>query len=92
MAGIKLLPECSACRWRVPLATPVKVFEAHCRLEHAEEEVTLDLVAVCDCGATMSFAGSRPTGGGVFDYFTCGDCGAMGRLFRDPMRAAAPNN
>jgi hypothetical protein len=67
--------QCHACDWRPPGDMKMEAFQLHCQVEHDTDEVQVDLVAVCTCGAAMTSTGSRPTGGGFKDYFRCGACG-----------------
>lgn len=84
MAEIKpdLVLACHHCGQRPP---PDSVMEAqllHFQIEHDTDDVHLDLVAVCTCGATMTLTETRPTGGGFHDYFCCEPCGNTGRIKR----------
>lgn len=54
----------------------------HFQVDHDTGTIELNLAAVCECGATMTFLESRPTGGGHFDYFHCPACGLDGRIRR----------
>lgn len=74
---------CKDCGWRPPEDATMEAVQLHCQVEHDTDEVTLDLLAVCSCGAAMGHVRTAPTGGGFKDYVKCGACGNTGFLKRD---------
>lgn len=74
--------QCKDCGWRPPEDATMEAVQLHFQVEHDTDKVTLDLVAVCACGATMGHAASRPTGGGFKDYFRCPADGNTGFVIR----------
>lgn len=75
--------ECKPCGERFPDDTRMEAVQLHCQVEHDTDEVILNLVATCSCAAAMELVNSRPTGGGMKDYFRCPACGNTGFTKRD---------
>lgn len=75
--------QCKPCGWRPPDDATMEAVQLHFQVEHDTDAVTLDLVAVCACGAAMTHVRSAPTGGGVKDHMACGACGNTGFVKRD---------
>lgn len=75
--------QCKQCDYRPPEDMTVEAVQLHFQVEHDTDEVTLDLVPVCACGASMTHVRSAPTGGGIKDHVKCGACGSTGFVRRD---------
>ena len=75
--------QCSPCGWVPPADMRMDHAQLHFQVEHDTDEVKLEMVAVCTCGAVMEHTQSRPTGGGFKDYVKCPACGNTGFLKRD---------
>lgn len=75
--------QCKHCDHRPDEKSVVEAFALHCQVEHDTDDYRFDLVAVCTCGAAMTHAESRPTGGGFKDYVTCPACGNTGYIKRE---------
>jgi hypothetical protein len=75
--------QCKHCPWVPPETMKMEGALLHFQVEHDTDQVHLELVAVCSCGAAMAVTESRPTGGGIKDYLKCGACGNAGHLRRD---------
>lgn len=75
--------QCKICNWRPPDDAIMEAVQLHFQVEHDTDAVTLDLVAVCSCGAAMTFVRTAPTGGGFKDHMECGACGNKGFVKRD---------
>ena len=80
--GRSLRFHCKDCRWRPPEDTTMEAVQLHFQVEHDTDAVTLDLLAVCECGAAMEHAATKPTGGGFKDYVRCAACGSTGFIRR----------
>lgn len=76
--------QCNLCGDRPPRNAVMESVKLHFNVEHDTDEIKLDLVAVCECGAAMEFVRSSPTGGGEFHYFHCNACGQDGRVRHNP--------
>lgn len=74
--------QCQRCGWVPPEGATMEAVLLHMQVDHDTDEVKLELVAVCSCGATMTHTESKPTGGGFKDYVKCGACGNTGHLLR----------
>ena len=74
--------QCKLCPWVPSETATMEAVQLHVQVEHDTDEVALDLVAVCSCGAAMTLTVSKPTGGGFKDYFACGACGNTGYIIR----------
>lgn len=74
--------QCKHCQWAPPESMQMEGVLLHFQVEHDTDQVHFDLVAVCTCGAAMTVTNSRPTGGGIKDYLSCGACGNTGSLVR----------
>jgi hypothetical protein len=74
---------CKECSWRPPEDTTMEAVQLHFQVEHDTDQVTLDLLAVCSCGAAMEHTVTKPTGGGFKDYVRCTACGNAGFVKRD---------
>ena len=81
--GKSLRLHCKECAWRPPEDTTMEAVQLHFQVEHDTDQVTLDLLAVCSCGAAMTHVRTAPTGGGFKDYVECGACGSTGFVRRD---------
>lgn len=79
-----MLLECSLCAHRPDPESVLEAFQLHCQVEHDTDEVALNLVAACECGATMTFVRTAQVGGTktVLDYFRCEPCGLTGHVQR----------
>jgi hypothetical protein len=75
--------QCNACGWPLPDGMTMEAALLHFQVEHDTDEVKLDLVPACTCGEAMTHTDSRPTGGGMKDYFECGVCGSTGHVRRE---------
>lgn len=75
--------QCSACEWVPTKDMRVDHARLHFQVEHDTDQVTLEMVPVCTCGAVMEHTESRPTGGGFKDYVKCPACGNTGFVKRD---------
>jgi DNA-directed RNA polymerase subunit RPC12/RpoP len=75
--------QCQRCGWPPPEGATMDAVLLHVQVEHDTDDVKLDLVAVCTCGAAMEHTGTRPTGGGVKDYVRCPACGNTGFVKRE---------
>ena len=76
--------QCQPCGWVPPDDMQMEGVLLHFQVDHDTDDVRLDLVGVCSCGEAMTVTESRPTGGGVKDYLSCGVCGNAGHLRREP--------
>jgi DNA-directed RNA polymerase subunit RPC12/RpoP len=74
---------CKDCGWRPPEDAVMEAVQLHFQVEHDTDQVTLDLLAVCACGAAMGHTVTKPTGGGFKDYVLCPACGSAGFVKRD---------
>lgn len=75
--------QCQPCGWRPPEDATMEAVQLHFQVEHDTDKVTLDLVALCSCGAAMTVTNTRPAGPGqVKDYLSCAACGNTGHLTR----------
>lgn len=70
---------CQQCGERCSDDAVLEAWLLHMQVEHDTDEVKLDLVAVCRCGATMVWdeLGSR---GGKNVYYDCRACGGRGSV------------
>lgn len=75
--------QCSLCGWVPPAAMQMEGVQLHFQVDHDMDEVKFNLVAVCTCGEAMTHTHSRPTGGGIKDYMSCGVCGNTGFIRRE---------
>jgi rubredoxin len=76
--------QCKPCGWIPPVGLAMEGVQLHFQVEHDQDEVTLDLVAACSCGAAMTVTDTRPdTPGQVKDYLECGACGNTGHVRRE---------
>jgi len=75
--------QCHACGWIPPENMTIRDAQLHFQVEHDTDEIKFDLVAACACGEAMTVTDSRPTGGGIKDYLTCGVCGNTGYIRRE---------
>ena len=75
--------QCQRCGWPPPEDATMEAVLLHMQVEHDTDEVKLDLVAVCTCGAAMTHTETRPAGGGFKDYMSCPACGNTGHVKRD---------
>lgn len=71
---------CHECGHRPDPESVMESFQLHYQVEHDSDELHMDLIAVCDCGATMRHVENRPTGGGWWVYYHCEACGTDGRI------------
>ena len=76
--------QCNPCGWVPPTGMTMQDAQLHWQVDHDTDKVKFDLVAVCTCGEAMTVTDSRPTGGGIKDYLSCGVCGNTGHLRREP--------
>jgi ribosomal protein S26 len=74
---------CKDCGWRPPEDTTMEAVQLHFQVDHDADQVTLDLLPVCTCGAAMEHTATKPTGGGFKDYVRCASCGNAGFVRRD---------
>lgn len=75
--------QCRPCEWRPPEDMSMEGVLLHVQVEHDTDEVLLDLVPVCTCGATMTTTRThRPGPGTVKDSLTCAACGNTGWVRR----------
>jgi hypothetical protein len=74
--------QCQACGWPPPEDATMEAVLLHFQVDHDTDEVKMDLVGVCSCGAAMDVTDTRPTGGGFKDYMKCGACGNTGHVVR----------
>lgn len=79
----RLLLECGQCHHRPSPESALEAFRLHCQVEHDTDELRANLIAVCDCGATMVLDFSQPRGQRVEDVFLCPADGARGSVWRD---------
>jgi len=75
--------QCKECQWRPPEDATMEAVQLHFQVDHDTDKVTLDLAAVCTCGASMAHVRTAPTGGGFKDYMRCAACGNTGFVKRD---------
>jgi hypothetical protein len=75
--------QCKHCGWPPPEGAPLEAVLLHMQVDHDTSDVKMDLVAVCTCGAAMTYTATGPTGGGFKDYMTCPACGNTGHVKRD---------
>lgn len=73
--------KCKRCEYLPPETATVEAVQLHCQVEHDTDEVELDMVALCACGAVMEHTGS----GHFKDYFKCAACGNTGHVKRDEL-------
>lgn len=72
-----------SCRW--PHDAVIEAMQLHFNVEHDTNEIHLDLIAVCRCGATMRHTGSGQLGGGrTRERYHCDACGGDGSIDRNP--------
>lgn len=81
-----LLLECAECGHRPPPDSVQEALLLHFQVEHDTDKIHMNLSAVCTCGKTMTFVETKPTGGGVRDWFRCDADGNEGFVFRDPTK------
>jgi hypothetical protein len=75
--------ECKHCAHRWPDTSVVEAMLLHFQVEHDTDKVVVDLVAVCDCGATMTFTHTeRESSTRDRDHFRCSACGRRGAIRR----------
>lgn len=75
--------QCKHCDCRWPPDAVVEAMLLHFQVEHDTDAVTLDLRAVCQCGAAMDL--SHTVSLGIYtlrDHFVCSACGRRGTLKR----------
>lgn len=75
--------QCQPCGWVPPEGMQMEGVLLHFQVDHDTDDVKLDLVPVCTCGEAMTITDTRPTGGGMKDYLSCGVCGNTGHLRRE---------
>jgi hypothetical protein len=80
----RLVLECATCHHRPAPDSVLEALSLHFLVEHDTEDVNLNLIAVCTCGAAMDFIEAKPTGGGFFDWYRCTFDGNQGRIKREP--------
>lgn len=75
--------ECKHCNERLDPDAVLEVYQLHFQVIHDQDEVELNLVAVCTCGLTMKFDQTVQVGGTkkVRDLFHCA-CGNKGSIER----------
>lgn len=75
--------QCKHCDCRWPPDAVVEAVLLHFQVEHDTDDVTLDLRAICECGAAMTLTDTVSLGiDKVRDNFTCSACGKRGALKR----------
>lgn len=73
---------CKECGYRPPEDATMEAVQLHFQVDHDTDQVALDLLAVCPCGAAMEHTRTAPTGGGLKDYVKCGASGNTGFVKR----------
>ena len=78
---------CHECGHRPDLDSVVEAQLLHFQVEHDTDDVVLDLIAVCTCGAGMDFVRTATIGGTnlIADYYRC-TCGISGHITRRSKR------
>jgi hypothetical protein len=76
--------QCKACGWPPPADMTVRDAQLHFQVEHDTDQVTMDLVPVCSCGAVMDITRTERTAWNqVRDMLKCAPCGNTGYLLRE---------
>lgn len=66
---------CQTCHERFPMKAPMEAVKLHFEVEHDTDDIRLDLVVVCSCGANMTLTRREPRrGGGEMHHFDCPSC------------------
>lgn len=78
--------QCHICDHRWPESSVVEAMLLHFQVEHDTDAVTVDLRAICECGAAMDFTHTeterpRPNRTVKRDHFRC-VCGKRGAIRR----------
>ena len=82
--GKRMRLQCSGCEWLPPEDATMEAVQLHFQVEHDADEVKLNLVVICRCGAVMTYTESAEHGGETIDFFRCGPCGNTGYAVRKP--------
>lgn len=75
--------ECRVCHERASGDAALEAWKLHFQVEHGQDEVDFDLVAICECGATMTYVSSDPVRPGrTREQFRCPACGKAGSIMK----------
>lgn len=81
VAGMAL--QCTICGHRPAEDSVVEALLLHFQVVHDTDDVTLDLRAICECGAAMILERTeREANGQSRDHFKCHACGKRGAIRR----------
>jgi hypothetical protein len=79
----KLRLQCKYCNTLLEDAAVLESYQLHFQVEHDQDEVELNLVALCECGLVMEYTKTNQIGntGAVADQYHCA-CGEQGWVKR----------
>ena len=78
----RLRLQCKPCGATWPGETTMEAVQLHFQVGHDTDDVKLDLIPACRCGASMTHAESATARGLTTDFWRCGACGNTGYVTR----------